>query len=192
MSIWVPVLVGVLAVVGAWGSQIIAGRNERGRWEREHAREAEAHWRMKRLEVYSDYLRAVDLAAESAKRHIGLSHRAGVTTTVGDALARLDEAYVPLEIIGSDEADAMTTRLSVALLMLALGLDLDHEPGKSAAPDRDAEADVREIQRLREGLRAQFRKDLAVVLPSKPGGRRRLRWRGPKVLTANGNLAERE
>jgi len=121
---------------------------------------------------------------------IGLAHRAGVTTTVGDALARLDEAYVPLEIIGSDEADAMTTRLSVALL--ALGLDLDHEPGKSAAPDRDPEADVREIQRLREGLRAQFRKDLAVVLPSKPGGRRRLGWRGPKVLTANGNLAERE
>ncbi|MBV8996591.1 MAG: hypothetical protein JO287_23455, partial [Pseudonocardiales bacterium] len=63
MPLWITVLLGVLAVGGAWGGQIIADRNESRRWQRERDREAHAFWRDKRLEVYSTVLAAAQAAA---------------------------------------------------------------------------------------------------------------------------------
>jgi hypothetical protein len=156
---WLVLLVGALGLAGAWGAQVIAGRNESRKWERERLREAQAYWRDRRFAAYSDYLTAVDDALESVKRAAGLSHRPGVETDPSDAHDRVATAFGPLELVGSKQAISAAFHLRFRLLMLHLRMDPDDRTDMSKA-EREEEAKGIEA-RLGE-LREQFRRDLGI------------------------------
>lgn len=60
VPLWVPLAVGLLAVLGtvggALGAQFLAGRNELRRLESERTQQNQQYWRDKRLATYSRYL----------------------------------------------------------------------------------------------------------------------------------------
>ena len=60
VPLWVPLVVGLLAVLGtvggALGAQFVAGRNELRRLESERTQQNQQYWRDKRLATYSRYL----------------------------------------------------------------------------------------------------------------------------------------
>jgi hypothetical protein len=67
VSVWVPVVVGVLGVIGVITAQFVAAWREDRRWRREAAREdlrwsreqdrdAQNHWRDKRTDVYLEVI----------------------------------------------------------------------------------------------------------------------------------------
>lgn len=72
VSLWVPLAVGVLtllgAIGGALGAQFIAGRNDARRWKLESERERESHWREKRFDAYSDFLAEATLCLTTVSR----------------------------------------------------------------------------------------------------------------------------
>lgn len=153
---WVLLLVGVLGIVAAWGAQIISARIESRRRLNERAHEAAAHWRDRRLEVYSDFLRAVEAATESAKRHHGMAVGPGLVPPLSAATNRVADAFAPLELIGTEDAIRLGQQLHVQLLLLELA-DADTPEAHEAA-----QTDVRAVESRVGVLRAQLRTDVAL------------------------------
>lgn len=188
MPLWITVLLGVLAVVGtvggAWGGQIIAGRNESRRWQRERDREAHAFWRDKRLEVYSTVLAAAQSAAHGLSVAFDDSlRRDGEPAELPMTMEHVERELHTLWVIGSRESVDLTLAVRFAMLY-ADGLVQSRRPdGKTAIemlPEHkveDLRANTKELGRLVLDLREQFRVDLGLSPPDhSPTGRRR-QWR---------------
>lgn len=164
---WVVLLVGVLTMIGSiaggWGAQVIAGRNERARWHREREREAEAHWRDKRLAVYS----AVLAAAQTATRGLTISLDPSLRLDREDAEPVLTIEHVAddlrtLWVIGTNEAADLVGAIRVALMY---GAEIAKLPGEKQGDIamEQMRANSEQLSRLVVELRDQFRNDLGIV-----------------------------
>jgi len=188
VPLWITVLLGVLAVVGtvggAWGGQIIAGRNESRRWQRERDREAHAFWRDKRLEVYSTVLAAAQAAAHGLSVAFdGSLRREGEPAELLTTMEHVEQELHTLWVIGSRESVDLTLAIRFATLY-ADAIVRSHRPDCETAIEvlsenevEDLRANTKELGRLVLDLREQFRADLGLSSPDhSPTGRRR-RWR---------------
>lgn len=164
---WITVALGVLAVLGtvggAWGGQLISGRNDRRRWNREVDREREAHWRDKRLEIYSTVL----AAAQDATRALELAFESDPAEQPDDSahpltIEHIDSELQTLWIIGTTDSVDLTMAIRFSLLY---GAPLARVPEDQLSPGmtRDKLRDnARELQQLVVALRGQFRVDLGL------------------------------
>jgi hypothetical protein len=191
VPLWITVLLGVLAVVGtvggAWGGQIIAGRNESRRWQRERDREAHAVWRDKRLEVYSTVLAAAQSAAHGLSVAFdGSLRREGEPAELPTTMEHVERELHTLWVIGSRESVELTMAIRSASLYADALVRSRRPAGKTAIEmlsEHDVEdlrANTEELGRLVLDLRAQFRADLGLSPPDhSPTGRWRRRAQPP-------------
>lgn len=58
VSVWVPIVVAMLGIMGVVAGQLINFRREDRRWERERQRDVDTQWRERRFDVYVELLAA--------------------------------------------------------------------------------------------------------------------------------------
>jgi len=163
---WVLLLVGVLtflgAVAGAWGAQVINGRNEARRWQQERDREAQAFWRDKRLEIYSTVLGT----AENTVRGLGVATGLEAWTVWDD-----EDLPVTMEHIGADLRRVSILGSPAAVEQVTVVRGLAHSlfssvrhPSRSrrTEPMHDLGPRLDALHSAVRALRDQFRTDLDV------------------------------
>jgi hypothetical protein len=160
-------LLAVLAVVcivgGAWSGQVLIGRQESRRCQRERDRESHAFWRCQRLTVYAIALDTFEHLADRLTADAGLgdpptSARADRIST--DALAWIKRDLDTIGLIGSQDTVVLTNQVVADFEILAARMRQHARCGDEPMKDLNDE-----LTRLRDriwDLRAQFRTGLAI------------------------------
>jgi hypothetical protein len=168
---WITVMLGVLVVVGtvggAWGGQLIAGRNERRRWHRESARERETHWRDKRLEIYSIVLAAAQDAAAAQVHAFDSAPGEHPDDAASLTIEHIDDELRTLWIIGSTDTVNLTMAIRFAL-MYGEPLTRFSDDQLKGTTREELRKLARELQQQVVELRGQFRVDLGLDAGEEP------------------------
>lgn len=166
VPLWVTVGLGVLALVGtvggAWGGQMIAGRNDSRRWQRERDREAQAFWRDKRLDVYSRTLAEVEDVTVALSVFLRFQAVKPWNENLPTDLDNIQDELHTIRMIGSAETIAILVEVEMKVILL---LSKAHHPANSRGkgPLSDLHPDFNALMKMVEALGMQFRSDLGVV-----------------------------
>lgn len=174
IPLWITITLGVLAVVGtiggAWGGQLIAGRNDSRRWRRERDREAQAYWRDRRLAAYSSLIAHYEGIMDEALGFVAFydpdespsSFPLAEMNEIVDAAANDVET---VHLIGSESTVKLCkdTHRLVRRLVWSIG---DNHPSMGDMEQRKKRLHEQfdEARKLVDSLRLQFRKDLGVTM----------------------------
>lgn len=117
ISVWVPIVVAVLGIVGVIAGQLINSRREDRRWTREKERDdrrwqrerdlqVKLHWREERLGRYAEFVDAISKLALKVQIVIAWAMREGrkapdSETILSHARGEANAALSALRIIGS-------------------------------------------------------------------------------------------
>jgi hypothetical protein len=160
-------LLAVLAVLciagGAWGGQVLIGRQESRRCRRERDRESRAFWRGQRLTVYAAALDTFEHLADRLVADAGLGDppipaRADRIST--DALAQIKRDLDTIGLIGSQDTVVLTNQVVADFEILAARMR--HHARCGDEPMKDLNEDLTALRNRIWKLRAQFRTDLAI------------------------------
>jgi hypothetical protein len=157
------VLAVACIVAGAWGGQVLTGRQESRRCQRERDRESQAFWRGQRLTLYATALDTFEHLADRLTADAGLGDpptpaRADRIST--DALARIKRDLDTIGLIGSQDTVVLTNQVVADFEILAARMRRQARCGDAAMKDLNEEL-ITLRDRIWE-LRAQFRTDLAI------------------------------
>lgn len=142
VSIWVPIVVGIIGLVGVIAGQFVSAWREDRRWTREQQREDvrwkrelerenlsrasadRAHWRDKKFEIYNDFLAFMKQWRDLNYRAVlQLFREGGLSDETGAELHRLDgesfEHRDKIELIAND-------REAQKALVAAIRIYADH------------------------------------------------------------------
>jgi hypothetical protein len=175
VPLWITITLGVLAVVGtiggAWGGQLIAGRNDSRRWRRERDHEAHAFWRDRRLAAYATVLGHLETVLGAGWFYntflIGPEATEFSYSEADEHLRAASHEIDLIRLIGTDEAIRLCREACSTVGAMAWAMGKNHPA---------AEQDVRRAARLSEqydeardavdALHRQFRRDLGVTMPA--------------------------
>jgi hypothetical protein len=172
------VIAGLLAVLavacivgGAWGGQVLIGRQESRRCQLERDRESQVFWRGQRLTVYAIALAAFEHLADRLTADAGLGDpptpaRADRIST--DALGRIKRDLDTIGLIGSQDTVALSNQVVADFEILAARMR--HQARCADEPMKDLNDELTTLRDRIWELRAQFRTDLAIppVRDTKP------------------------
>ena len=157
------VLAVACIVAGAWGGQVLTGRQESRRCQRERDRESQAFWRGQRLTLYATALDTFEHLADRLTADPGLGDpptpaRADRIST--DALARIKRDLDTIGLIGSQDTVVLTNQVVADFEILAARMR--HQARCGDAPMKDLNEELTGLRDRIWELRAQFRTDLAI------------------------------
>jgi hypothetical protein len=164
------VIAGLLAVLavacivgGAWGGEVLIGRQESRRYQRERDRESQTFWRGQRLTVYATALDTFEHLADRLTADAGLGDpptpaRADRIST--DALARIKRDLDTIGLIGSQHTVVLTNQIVADFDILAARMR--HQARCGDEPMKDLNDELATLRNRIWELRAQFRTDLAI------------------------------
>ncbi|MGH3587342.1 MAG: hypothetical protein ACRDQ0_13560 [Pseudonocardia sp.] len=174
VPLWITITLGVLAVVGtvggAWGGQLIAGRNESRRWRRERDREAHAFWRDRRVAAYAAVLAHLEAVLDSSSFYLMFMRGPeGSEFSYPEAKEHLDAAAHEIDtvrLIGTEAAIQLSMKAKSRISTLAWAISGSH-PSLGQGTDREDQLNqwYDEAREVVDELQSQFRKDLGVAMP---------------------------
>ncbi|WP_206784663.1 hypothetical protein [Amycolatopsis sp. MtRt-6] len=182
VSVWVPIVVGIIGLVGVVTGQLINSRREDRRWEREaareelrHRRETERlaaerahamtlHWSQERRDAYAGLLKESDECLRALLEWVEALDRKKPT---GEIEARLSEHaralrsfHAAVDILGSPGIREMAEELVLTTVGARITITSDGVDGSS----RDSA--LRKADRARDAFLGEVRAELGVDTPA--------------------------
>ncbi|MGW3996828.1 hypothetical protein ACWEF6_25360 [Amycolatopsis sp. NPDC004772] len=183
VSVWVPIVVGIIGLVGVVTGQLINSRREDRRWEREAAREELRHRReVERLTAERAHAITLHWSQERKDAYAGLLKETGeylsALLVCMEAVARGETPSESLKLMGEHAHAAASFHAAVDILasprIRALADDLVQAAvgaritvSSSTGMDvRSREVALREAERARDAFLAEVRAELGVDTPA--------------------------
>ena len=182
VSVWVPIVVGIIGLLGVVTGQLINSRREDRRWEREavreelrHRREGERlaadrahaialHWAQERKDAYSgllketdEYLRALLKCVEALARNEPVSESQAL---MGEHARAVASFHAAVDILASPRIRVLAGDLvqaAVGARITVTSKGVDHSSREVA---------LREADRARDAFLGEVRAELGVDTPA--------------------------
>ncbi|MET9000772.1 hypothetical protein [Amycolatopsis sp. NPDC004169] len=184
VSVWVPIVVGIIGLVGVVTGQLINSRREDRRWEREaareelrHRRESERlaaerahaitlHWSQERRDAYAgllketdEYLSALLKCVEALARHEPVSE---FQALMGEHASAIASFHAAVDILASPRICALAEDLVQAALGARITVTSEGVDGDSR------ESALQCAERAQSAFLAEVRAELGVDTPAEP------------------------
>jgi len=166
VSVWVPIIVGLIGVAGVVAGQVINAwrerRNEETRWARERQRDAHQDrlvWREKRLRIAVDFLITLNVWRELAVDVWHETQREGhptelTSSQLHDSVTRMSDQLAEIKLIGTEMMRTAATEV-VDVLLATFARTREEATGLEEAS--------RQLSTTIRTLRETFRAELGVA-----------------------------
>ncbi|WP_086845794.1 hypothetical protein [Amycolatopsis kentuckyensis] len=186
VSVWVPIVVGIIGLLGVVTGQLINSRREDRRWEREAAREelrhrrenerlaaerAHAitlHWSQERKDAYAGLLKEADDYLRTLLKYVEALEHKGPTGEFLTLMSKHAQAagsfHAVVDILASPLIRAAADELARATVGARITVTSDGVDGHSRG------VALREAERARDAFLGEVRAELGVDTPAERPG----------------------